>query len=157
MSPDQPRESNGRFSSDGSVSLRDHVDALLQAAKELQSEKWDGHEEAHELIAAALSHQEVEAAEWRKASNEWRGTVGDISARFVTRQTLDDTLKPFVTRQTLDDTLKPFVTRQTLDDTLKTLAGDAKKDRQVLTTQIIAMSGVAVGLAVLISRLLGAA
>ena len=131
MSPDQPRESNGRFSSDGSVSLRDHVDALLQAAKELQSEKWDGHEEAHELIAAALSHQEVEAAEWRKASNEWRGTVGDISARFVTRQTLDDTLK--------------------------TLAGDAKKDRQVLTTQIIAMSGVAVGLAVLISRLLGAA
>ena len=144
MSPDQPRESNGRFSSDGSVSLRDHVDALLQAAKELQSEKWDGHEEAHELIAAALSHQEVEAAEWRKASNEWRGTVGDISARFVTRQTLDDTLKP-------------FVTRQTLDDTLKTLAGDAKKDRQVLTTQIIAMSGVAVGLAVLISRLLGAA
>ena len=151
MSPDDQRDangrthdSNGRFSIDGSVSLRDHVDALLQAAKELQSEKWDGHEEAHQLIAAALSHQEVEAAEWRKASNEWRGTVGDISARFVTRQTLDDTLKP-------------FVTRQTLDDTLKTLAGDAKKDRQVLTTQIIAMSGVAVGLAVLISRLLGAA
>jgi hypothetical protein len=56
----------------------------------------------------------------------------------------------------MDDSLKGFVTRQTMDDSLKELTNSTKKDRQVLTSQIIAASGVAVGIAVLISRLIGA-
>ena len=136
---DQPRDTNGRFSSD-SVSLRDHVDALLDSAKEIQDGKWCGHDREHSahdrehaLIATALGHQEIEAAEWRKAANEWRGTVGDLTAGLATK----------------------YVTRETFDTVFRNLQSEAKKDRQVLTTQIIAASGVAVGAAVLISRLLG--
>jgi len=129
MSPDQPRDEGGRFTSEGSVSLRDHVDALLAAAKELQSEKWEGHEEAHDLIALALKTQAGENDERLKTMNEWRGTVGDLTAKFVTRETLDSVLK--------------------------SIAADARARQQWMMTFTLGASVLAVAVATLILRLSG--
>jgi hypothetical protein len=93
MTRTQPRDDHGRWThDDGGVPLRDHVDALLAAAAELDDEKWRGHDEAHELIALALKNQLVANEDRLRSMNEWRGTVSDLTGRFVDRATFE-TLK----------------------------------------------------------------
>jgi hypothetical protein len=132
MSTDQPRDGNGRFSSE-SVPLREHVDALLDAARELQNQKWCGHDQAHTLIATALGHQEIEAAEWRKAANEWRSTVGDLTSGLASK----------------------YVTREQYEQGLRTAAADARARQQWLISMILAAMAVTVGIATLLGKLLG--
>jgi hypothetical protein len=73
----------------GGVSLRDHFERCLDDAERLQKEKWLGHGEAHDLIALALKTQAVASEERLKSMNEWRGTVGDLTSKYVTHDQLD--------------------------------------------------------------------
>lgn len=54
--------------------------------KELSKQKWDSHADQHEQLARSL-------ADYKRDSNEWRGSLADLRANFATRielEALDD-------------------------------------------------------------------
>jgi len=53
------------------------VEARIATAEALANEKWEGHRRDHEAIAKSL-------AEYKAASNEWRGALSDMRANFAT-------------------------------------------------------------------------
>jgi len=58
---------------------------MLAANKEMQTEKWKGHEATHELIALALKNAADTNDERLSRMNEWRATVGDLVTTYMTR------------------------------------------------------------------------
>ncbi len=58
---------------DAELALRDE---RITAQRDIQDERWRAHGDAHGELARCLS-------DYKKESNEWRGTVSDLRAAFV--------------------------------------------------------------------------
>lgn len=69
------------------VSLRQHIEALLQAEREMATQRWNAHRETHEQLqqALALAREQVQAKlaemnEVRRQINEERGVYATRAA-----------------------------------------------------------------------------
>lgn len=82
------------------VSIRDHYDALRRQDRQhfedlrhgdelLRTERDRRYEDRYQAQQKALDHAQVEVKEWRAASNEWRATLSDLTARLPSRAEVD--------------------------------------------------------------------
>jgi hypothetical protein len=123
----------------GGVSLRDHFDRCFDDAARIAEVKWEGHDQAHALIALALKTQ-ADANEERLARmNEFRGTLTDQAAKFVTRETFETALK---------------AQRDATDAALRTQATDSRAHQDRILTVLVALMSIALPASVAIAALI---